>query len=239
MNGLLSKVLNAHGSLERWKSLERVQADIVTAGDLWAMKGLAHDPAPCRAVVWLHEQRVSIGPSGASDLHSEYAPDRIAILNGRGDVIAGRDNPRASFTGHVLQTRWDPLQLAYFDACSLWTYMNSPFLLSDADVEVTEIESWVHGGETMRVLRARFPTGIATHSAVQEFFFDQDFLLRRQDCQIEIAGGVNAVCLMSNYVDVNGLRLATQCQAYVRGPARALAPEPLMVSIAVKDLLFT
>jgi hypothetical protein len=35
----------------------------------------------------------------------------------------------------------------------------------------------MEGGETWRVLRARFPGSIATHSALQNFFFGDDLLL--------------------------------------------------------------
>ena len=195
VNGLLSRVLDAHGGLARWNSLQRIRATIVTAGDLWSMKGLAHDPAPCRVEVWLHEQRVMLEPSGGSDLHSEYAPDRVAILDKQGAVIVARDSPRTSFASHVKLTRWDPLQLAYFDGCALWTYINTPFLLAGAGVELTELEPWSEGGETLRVLRGRFPHSIATHSPIQDFFFGDDCLLRRQDCQIDIAGGMNAAYL--------------------------------------------
>ena len=40
MNALLSKVLDAHGGLDRWKHYTEVTANIVSGGGLFALKGL-------------------------------------------------------------------------------------------------------------------------------------------------------------------------------------------------------
>jgi hypothetical protein len=239
LNELLWGVLDVHGGLDRWNSFERVDATVITDGALWGMKGFTRDQRPCRATVWLHQERCTMGPSGNSDLHSDFAPDRIAILKGDGVVIAERDNPRASFAAHVKLTRWDPLQLVYFDGYALWTYLSTPFLLAREEVEVVEIDPWTQGGETWRVLRAQFPDAIATHSAVQEFFFGEDFLLRRHDYQIDVAGGFDATHLVYDYVDVEGVRLPTRCRAYARGPGRCVHHDPLMVSVEISNIRFT
>jgi len=111
VNELLSKVLDAHGGLQRWNCFEKVDATVVSLGALWGMKGLAPDQGPCRVTAWLHQERTRLGPSGSSDLYSEFAPDRIAILTSDGDVVVERGNPRESFAGHVKLTHWNPLQL--------------------------------------------------------------------------------------------------------------------------------
>jgi hypothetical protein len=66
MGELLDRVLDAHGGLDRWRSLSTVQASIVTGGELWGVKGLVQDPAPRRMTVSLHEQRASVQPFGAT-----------------------------------------------------------------------------------------------------------------------------------------------------------------------------
>ena len=72
-------------------------------------------------------------------------------------MVADRDNPRASFAGHGMQTPWDPLHRAYFNGYALWTYLTTPFLLTIAGVQVEEIEPWSETGETWRVRNRSHP----------------------------------------------------------------------------------
>jgi hypothetical protein len=46
-------------------------------------------------------------------------------------VVEERANPRASFAGHVLETPWDRIQLAYFRGYAMWTYLTTPFVLPE------------------------------------------------------------------------------------------------------------
>jgi hypothetical protein len=45
-----------------------------------------------------------------------------------GRLLERRDNPRASFEGHVRETPWDDIHVAYFASEALWTYFTTPFL---------------------------------------------------------------------------------------------------------------
>jgi hypothetical protein len=116
MGELLDQVLDAHGGLDRWRSLSTVEASIVTGGELWGVKGLVQDPAPRRMTVSLHEQRASVHPFGAPDQRTAFTPDRIAIEKLDGTLVAERLDPKASFAGHGLTTPWDALHRAYSTA---------------------------------------------------------------------------------------------------------------------------
>src|SRR3984893_13751701 len=179
MSRLLDKVLDAHGGLLRWHSSSMVEVTIVSGVKLWQIKGQPQDSAPRRMTVALHREWASVRPFGAPDQRSDFTPERIAIEELDGRVVAERATPRASFTGHVLETPWDPLQRAYFNGYALWTYLTTPFLLAMPGFEVTEIDPWREGDELWRGLRARFPGDIASHSPVQDFYFGEDLLLRR------------------------------------------------------------
>lgn len=174
---LLGDALRAHGGLGRWRSFERVDATIVTGGALWAMKGLVQDPNPRGMTVRLHEERSSVTRFGDPDWHTEFVPDRIAIVRRDGSIVAERRDPRAALAGHALATPWDALHRAYFNGYALWTYLTTPFLLASPGVDVEEIEAWRQVREIWRGLRARFPGGIATHSPVQSFYFGDDLPL--------------------------------------------------------------
>ncbi len=239
MNPLLSKVIDAHGGMDRWRRYEKVEANIVTGGGFFALKGLIQDSDPRRMTVWLHEERSSVLPYGAADQRTMFTPERIAIEKLDGKVVAERRVPKDSFAGHQMNTPWDPLHRAYFNGEALWTYFTTPFLLAVGGVEVEEIEPWREGPEAWRVLRAWFPGAIETHSQIQDFFFDESFLLRRHDYSVNIAGGFAASQLTSGYVAVDGIRLPTKRRAYTRGPDRHPVPEMLMVSIDIDDVRFS
>ena len=238
-NELLAKVLDAHGGLDRWNALQKVEATIVSGGGFFSFKGMIQDSAPRYMTAWLHEERTSITPFGAQDQRATFIPDRVAIEKLDGTVIAERRAPKDSFAGHQMQTPWDPLHRAYFNGEAVWTYLTTPFLLAMDGVSVEETEPWQEGPETWRVLRAYFPGSIETHSGVQDFFFGEDFVLRRHDYSVNIAGGFPAAQLTSDYITADGITLPSKRRAYTRGPDRRPILQMLMVSIDFSDVRFT
>jgi hypothetical protein len=239
VNELLSDVVRAHGGFSRWRALDRVEATIVTGGSLWGRKRLLQDPDPRRITVELHHQCASLKPFGDPDWHTEFTPDRIAIVRSDGSIVAERDDPRAAFAGHEMTTPWDALHRAYFNGYALWLYLTTPFLLAREGIRVYEIEPWAEGDETWSVLRAEFAEGIATHSPVQDFFFGDDLLLRRHDYIVDVAGGFPAAQLVSDYIIADGIRLPSKRRAYLRRPDRAPDLSSLMVSIDISDVRFS
>ena len=218
MNELLAHIVEAHGGFDRWRRFNRVEATIVTGGALWGMKNLTQDQDPRRMRVSLHEEVASVAPFGDPDWHTEFTPDRVAILRDNGSVVTERRDPRSSFAGHEMTTPWDPLHRAYFNGYALWTYLTTPFLLTMDGVRVTEGQPWTEGTETWRVLRARFPASIATHSERQDFFFGDDLLLRRHDYEVDVWADTPAAHFLSDYVDVNGLKFPRQRTVFARRP---------------------
>ena len=72
MNELLARILEAHGGMDRWRRYEKVEATIVSGGGLFALKGVLQDSVPRRMAVWLHEERSSVFPYGASDQRTMF-----------------------------------------------------------------------------------------------------------------------------------------------------------------------
>ena len=236
MSGLLDKVLDAHGGLQRWHSSSTLEATIVSGGKLWQIKGQPQDPAPRRMTVALHREWASVRPFGAPDQRSDFTPERIAIEELDGRVVAERANPRASFTGHVLETPWDPLQRAYFNGYALWTYLTTPFLLTMPGFTVTEVDPVHEDGERWAGLRAHFPENLASHSRVQEFYFNSDYLLCRHDYRVEVAGGFAAIQYVYDIVQADGIKLPSKRRAYRCGADGRPIADELMVSIDLSDI---
>ncbi|MGW8466639.1 hypothetical protein [Pseudomonas sp. CLCA07] len=236
---LLDRVLTAHGGVERWNSFGKVDTTLVTGGALWAMKGLTQDSAPRKMTVWLHEQRASVMPFGGPDQLTAYTPGRIAIEKTDGQVVAERSAPRASFQGHEENTPWDPLHRAYFNGYALWSYLTMPFQFTLTGVVTEELAPWLEGSEHWRRLRVTFPEHIATHCAVQDFYFGDDFLLRRHDYNVDVSGGLPAAQYVSDYVDAQGLRMPGKRRAYRRGASGQPDTKALLVAIDLSDIVYS
>ncbi|MEU1414774.1 hypothetical protein [Streptomyces sp. NPDC005731] len=160
----------------------------------------------------------------------------IKKLDGR--VVAVRENPRRSFSGHTLQSPWDPPDRAYFNGYALWTYLTTPSLLAMPGFAVTEIEPWRDGDEVWRGLRAAFPPEIAGHSTEQDFSFGPDHLLRRHDHHVDVAGGFAAAQYVHDFVEADGILLPTRRRAYRRDADDRPLVHQVMVSIDLRDVRF-
>ena len=239
MTGLLDAVLAAHGGLGRWRQFSAIEATIVSGGKLWEIKGQRQDPTPRRMTVALQREWASVQPFGAPDQKTDFTPERVAIEKFDGRVVAERSNPRASFAGHELTTPWDPLQRAYFNGYALWTYLTTPFFMTLSGFTVTEIDPIEDHSERWYGLQAHFPAAFASHSELQEFYFDSDFLLRRHDYRVDVAGGFAAIQYVYDIVEADGIKLPTKRRAYrCDADGRPMADE-LMVSIDVSDVRLT
>ena len=239
MNDFLQQVLDAHGGLARWNQLKSVKARIITGGGLWALKGLIQDPAPREMTVSLHEQFASVTPFGQPGWRTSFRPGRIAIETTAGELVRERIDPRSSFADHAMKTPWDPLHRAYFNGYAMWTYLTTPFSMAMPGFEVSEIETWVESGERWQDLRVRFPDEIASHSKEQDFYFGEDFLLRRHDYHVDVAGSFPAAQYVSDFVDVQGIRVPTRRRAYARGPDLQPVRDLLMVAIDLSAVEFS
>ena len=132
MKDLRELAITAHGGLTRWNQLQNVTAHTLTGGALWGIKGQDGVISDSTVHVDLHRQFTSHSPFGGPGLRDAYTPDRVAVENDSGAVIAERIQPRSAFAGHSLETAWDRLHLAYFTGYAMWTYLDPALFLGRA-----------------------------------------------------------------------------------------------------------
>jgi hypothetical protein len=231
MTGLLDLVLQAHGGVERWRTFDTVRATFGSGGGLLPMKGLDVPPFPSEAVATIHEETLRIDGYRRPDWRMKFTPDRVVIETMNAEVVEERTNPRESFAGHTLTTAWDLMHVSYFNGYARWTYLTTPFFMAMPGFNVTEIEPWKEGSETWRALRVRFPPSIVSHSAEQEFYFGPDFLLRRHDYRLMIAGGPPIAQYVHDIIEADGFRFPTKRRAFPRGPGSKPIRDLLLISI--------
>ncbi|MEU7768736.1 hypothetical protein AB0B25_27010 [Nocardia sp. NPDC049190] len=237
MTTLLTTIFDAYGGLDRWQAAEQISARQRVDGVLWPMKGHPGALDDIRVTVDLHRQFTSHEPFFAPDRRTAFTPDRIAVETTDGDVVEELRNPRDSFAGHELTTPWTRLQLAYFAGYAMWTYLTEPISLTFPGVRTAEIEPWTENGEKFRRLKVTYPSDIATHSTEQILYADAAGLLRRRDYNVDIGGGAPSAHYMSGHREVEGLIIPTTRMVYSRDEAGNKVPEPLIVSIALDDIV--
>jgi|HubBroStandDraft_3_1064219.scaffolds.fasta_scaffold100732_2 hypothetical protein len=238
MNELLELAVTAHGGLERWTSYRSAALQLSVGGALWSLKGHEGLFADATYHADIHEQRATLGRFGAPDRHVRFKPDRLVIETDTGDVIESRDNPRSAFAGHFVETPWDRLHAAYFDAYALWTYLTQPFLYTYPGFATEEIEPWEEDGETWRRLRVIFPDNIASHTREQITYFAADGLMRRHDYAVDVLGGATGAHYIDDYRHIDGILVPHQRRVYPRGADNQRVAEPLLVSIDIARIGF-
>ena len=67
------------------------------------------------------------------------------------------NDPRASFSGHALETPWFQLDRLYVTRYGMWNCLTTPFLLVQPGFERKEIKPDQANGETWRCLPVKFP----------------------------------------------------------------------------------
>jgi hypothetical protein len=239
MTDLLERVIAAHGGLNRWTKHHQLTVTVVSGGGLFQVKGVPQDPTPREQTVTLHEETASVFPFGQPNWRTRFTPWRIAIETTDGAVVRERLEPRSSFAGHDMLTPWDPLHRAYFNGYAMWTYLTTPFFMTMPGFEASEIDAWQEGEARWRGLRVRFPEPIASHSKEQDLYFGEDFLLRRHDYHVDVAGGFPTAQYVDNIVEVDGIKFPTKRRAYVRAPDLKPVRDLLMVAIDFRDFRFS
>lgn len=214
-NTLLAEALEAHGGIERWRSCKGLSSTIVTGGRLWGLKGIDLPPIPRRVTTDFHRQWASFTPFGDPAWTMNWTPRRLVVQQAS-DIIAERDSPREAFAGHVFDTPWDPLHLAYFNGYAMWTYHALPFVLAEPGYDVREVEPIVDDGMRLRGLSVRFPESVHSHTREQRFYFGSDGLLRRHDYEVDVWAGTAAAHYLSDYVDSEGFRFPTKRRVHRR-----------------------
>jgi hypothetical protein len=218
INPLLAEVLEAHGGLERWKTHKELSSTIVSGGTLWSLKGVDMTPIPRVVTTDLRRQWMSVTPFGDPNWTMTWMPNHVKIQSNAGDVIAERENPRQAFAGHLFNTPWDPLHLAYFNGYAMWTYHALPFVLAEPGYHVTEIAPIEQDGINLRGISVRFPIGIHTHTSEQRLYFTDDRMLCRLDYEVDIWVNTAASHIITDYITVDGLRLPTKRRVHPRAP---------------------
>ncbi|MEW2382821.1 hypothetical protein AB0873_12150 [Micromonospora sp. NPDC047707] len=238
MTDLMNSVIEAHGGLDRYRRFRSATAHFRSGGALWAVKNQEGIFSQAAVRVDLRRQHASHYPFTAPDLRTSFTAQRVSVESDTGEVKAERLDPRAAFAGHVLETPWDDLHVAYFAGYAMWTYLTSPFTFASPDFVAEELPPVAEDGQSLNRLKVTFPDHIATHCREQTFYFDQDGLLRRHDYTAEVINAGPAAHYCSDYREFGGIMVATRRRVYPLGADGVVARDLELVTIDIDSVLF-
>jgi hypothetical protein len=235
MNDLLQLAVDAHGGLKRWNEISTMKVAASITGAIWFVKSQGDYLKDIVMTVDTRTERLVTDFPG-QDKRLTFEPERIVMEKVDGTVIRTCDNPEESFRGHVRETPWDDIHVAYFQGEALWTYLNTPFLYTQKGFATEEITSIEIDGEVWRRLKVTFPDHIKSHTREQISCFGADGLLRRHDYTVDILGGATGLNYASEYRDVQGIIVPTKRRIYAFEGDYQLVPEPLLVKIDMGEI---
>jgi hypothetical protein len=135
------------------------------------------------------QQRVVFTPYPRRGHRGVFEQGAVRIEAADGRVIHERPHARDDLKSPRRLLWWDNLDLLYFGASSLWTYMAMPFIFAGRGFDVSTRDQWVEHGQVWRRLAVTFPADLHTHSREQVVYVGDDGLIQRHDYTAEEFGG--------------------------------------------------
>jgi len=245
VNDLLTAVLDAHGGLERWSRARTLRTRLAIGGPFWERRGFPDAFLDEALVLDTRREHAVFTPWIQPDhrLALDVAPERVTLETLGGETVEARTEPRSAFPRYERgvflsgQSPWDRLEVGYFLGYAMWTYLTAPFLFTYPGVESREIEPWHEDGETWRRLEVTFPSTVATHNAVQVFYYDSDGMQRRMDYAPDVAGNPPVAQYTSEPRTFGGIVFPTRRRVHRRNAEGIADLSFFTISIDIHDVV--
>jgi hypothetical protein len=187
-DALLAEVIEAHGGGENWQTSPELVVQVSAGGLAVAAKLQRNGLRNLEARIATDHQRVVFTPYPRRGQRGVLDGGAVWIEAADGSILSQRSQPRRALTQRRRLLWWDQLDLLYFGASSLWTYMATPFIFTQAGFDLSARDPWVERGQVWRRLAVTFPADVHTHSQTQTFYVDDAGLIRRHDYTAEEFG---------------------------------------------------
>jgi hypothetical protein len=232
---IVEQAIAAHGGLDLWESAGEIGVRLSSGGLAFASKLQGSAVREVQALVATRGQHVIFTPYPRPGQRGVLEQDgTVRIETDAGELIEAREHARDAFGDLRHKLWWDRLDILYFATYAIWTYVSTPFVFTQEDYDVRELDPWEENGERWRRLAVRFPEHVHTHSREQVFYIDANGLIRRHDYTAEPIGGwARAAHYCLDHRSFDGLTVSTRRRVYPRKPNNQRRAGPLLVWIEI------
>ena len=231
---LVSEAIAAHGGRERWHSSPELDVRVSADGLALAAKFRRRALLDLEARVSTSQQRTIVTPYPRRGYRGIFERGAVRIESLDGQTVRSRSDPRAALRRPRRFFWWDDLDVLYFGASALWTYLAIPYIFTDPGFDVRAGNSWEEHGELWRTLAVTFPAEIHTHSGDQVFYIGDNGLIRRHDYTAEEFGQwAKSAHYWFDYHDFEGLVIPRKRRVLPRRKDRGSRGHPLLVWVDV------
>ncbi|WP_446744793.1 hypothetical protein [Silvibacterium acidisoli] len=220
MNSLVKKVIEAHGGLEPWSSVDKISATFRASGSGFKQRGPlgeALTQAPMQVHIATKVKEVTFKPFLSEDQVGIYRIDRTWIESKGGTLVESLDHPREVLEQLPQGAPWTGPQLIYFLGYSLWMYHTLPYSFLEPGIVCENAEPWSEGGETWQGLKVTYPDSYPAHSKEQIHYFDSEGIMRRQDYTVDVRQNLKIAHYMLDHQVVDGFVFARKRRICLRG----------------------
>ena len=236
-DALLAEVIQAHGGRESWRASPELVAQVSAGGLAVAAKLQRSGLHNLEARIATDRQRVVFTPHPRRGHRGVFDSGAVRIEAADGSVIQERSQPRDDLRRPRRNLWWDHLDLLYFGASALWTYMATPFIFTQTGFDVAARDQWAEHGHVWRRLAVTFPADVHTHSRQQVFYVGDDGLIRRHDYTAEEFGSwAKSAHYWSDHTAFDGLIVPRKRRVLLRHSDGRSLSHPLLVWIDVHDV---
>jgi hypothetical protein len=235
---LLEDALRVAGGMNLWRQWQRYTLHLSIGGALFRHKSCAARLKELVVQGAVREQSLEIVGFLAADKRALYRPDWVALEGADGRRLEERHVSPEEFRSGLSSSVWDELQLAHYCGYVIWNYVSVPFIFSEQDLRVEELEPIVEHTETWRRLSVRYPTRVVTHAAEQFFYFDSLSYLRRLDYAAHFESGAPITQVFSGHQRFSGILMPTLSRMLSAVPAGASIAKAPWVDIEIFDAVF-
>jgi hypothetical protein len=237
VSSLLSETIAAHGGGERWRASPELDVEVSAGGLAVAAKFQRRALLDLEARVSTEQQRIVFTPYPRRGYRGIFDRGAVRIESADGTTVQSRSDARAALSRPRRLLWWDDLDVFYFGASALWTYLAIPFIFTDPGFHVREGDPWEERGERWRRLAVTFPAEIHTHSREQVFYVGEDGLIRRHDYTAEEFGQwAKSAHYWFDHHDFDGLAIARKRRVVPRRANNHSRSHPVLVWVDVNEV---
>jgi hypothetical protein len=235
---LAELAVEGHGGEPAWSRLSQRSVRVWSGGFAFASKLQGHAVRAVDAEISTSGQHVRLKNYPGTGEEGVMEHDGSVRIERGGSTLAERARTREAFADARHLLWWDRLDMLYFAAAALWTYVSSPFVWLGEGYGLRELPPWQEGDERWRCLEVSFPDGVQTHCRRQVFHIDESGRVRRHDYTPEPFGKrLRAAHYCYDFEPVDGLLLSTRRAVFPRrrdGRSRSW-PRLVWIELAAPD----